>query len=82
MAFQASVEAEKWARKGEADYAVSLSHRLGFRGELNSGTLCRFSRRAAMALCVFVYAQFEVMDYSGSTLQLLTSEFPSAGSRV
>ena len=44
MAFRASVEAEKWARKGEADYAVSLSHRLGFRGELNNGTLCRFSR--------------------------------------
>ena len=40
MAFRASVEAEKWARKDEADYAVSLSHRLGFRGELNNGTLC------------------------------------------
>ena len=30
MVFQASVEAKKWARKDEADYAVSLSHRLGF----------------------------------------------------
>ena len=41
MAFRASVEAEKWARKDEADYAVSLSHRLGFLGELNNGTsLC------------------------------------------
>ena len=30
MAFRVSVEAEKWARKDEADYAVSLSHRLGF----------------------------------------------------
>ena len=35
MAFQASVEAEKWARKDEAVYAVSL--RLGFQGELNNG---------------------------------------------
>ena len=26
MAFRASVEAEKWARKDEADYAVSHSH--------------------------------------------------------
>ena len=34
----ASVEAEKWARKDEADYAVSLSHRLGFQGKLNNGT--------------------------------------------
>ena len=32
----ASVEAEKWARKDEAVYAVSL--RLGFQGELNNGT--------------------------------------------
>ena len=29
-----------------------------------------------MALRVFVYARFEAMDSSGSTLQLLTSEFP------
>ena len=46
MAFQASVEAEKWARKDEADYAVSLSHRLGFRGELNNGTSsCMFGSK-------------------------------------
>ena len=30
----------KWAMKDEADYAVSLSNRLGFRGELDNGTLC------------------------------------------
>ena len=40
MVFQLSVEAEKWARKDKVDYAVSLSQRLGFRGELNNGTLC------------------------------------------
>ena len=40
MAFQLSVEAEKWARKDEVDNAVSLSHRLGFLGEQNNGTLC------------------------------------------
>ena len=34
----ASVKAKKWARKDEADYAVSLTLRLGFRGELNNGT--------------------------------------------
>ena len=33
-----SVKAEKWARKDEADYTVSLSHRLGFQGKLNNGT--------------------------------------------
>ena len=40
MVFRLSVEAEKWARKDKVDHAVSLSHRLGFRGELNNGTLC------------------------------------------
>ena len=35
MVFQASVEAEKWTRKDEAVYAVSL--RLGCQGELNNG---------------------------------------------
>ena len=38
MVFRASVEAEKWARKDETNYEVSL--RLSFRGELNNGTLC------------------------------------------
>ena len=46
MVFRASVEAEKWARKDEADYAVSLSHRLSFRGELNNGTSsCMFGSK-------------------------------------
>ena len=64
MAFRASVEAEKWARKDEADYAVSLSHRLGFRGELNNGTSSGVSVR------------FEAMDSSDTALQLLTQYFP------
>ena len=34
----ASVKAEKWTRKDEADHAVSLTLRLGFRGELNNGS--------------------------------------------
>ena len=46
MAFRASVETEKWARKDEADYTVSLSHRLGFRGEINNGTSsCMFGSK-------------------------------------
>ena len=40
MVFRSSVKAEKWARKDKVDNAVSLSHRLGFQGELNNGTLC------------------------------------------
>ena len=56
MGFRASVEAEKWARKDEADDAVRLSHRLGFRGELN----------------FFVYVRFEAMDSTDSAIQLLT----------
>ena len=63
MAFRASVEAEKWARKDEADYAVSLSHRLGFRGELNNGT---FS-------CMFGLKPWTPVD---SALQLLTQYSP------
>ena len=36
MVFRASVKAEKWARKDEAVYVVSL--RLDIQGELNNGT--------------------------------------------
>ena len=36
MAFSRSVEADKWTRKDEAVYAVSL--RLSFQGELNIDT--------------------------------------------
>ena len=33
-----SVEAEEWDRKAEAGYAISLTLRLGFCGELNNST--------------------------------------------
>ena len=39
MVFQVSVEAEKWARKDEADYVVRLSHRLGFEASSTMGLL-------------------------------------------
>ena len=52
-----SVKAEKWARKDEAVYAVSLG--VGFQGELNIWHL--------VYLCMF-----KAMDSSGSALQLLT----------
>ena len=35
-----SLESSVEAEKDKVDNAVSLSHRLGFRGELNNGTLC------------------------------------------
>ena len=60
MVFRASVEPEKWARKDEAVYAVSL--RLGFQGELNNGMYSCMSKAMdssgdrILRLSFFVYS--------------------------
>ena len=54
-----SVEPEKWARKDEADYVVSLSQRLGFRGELNNAWHFVYS-------CMFASKPWTSLSYSRS----------------
>ena len=67
MAFRASVEVDKWARKDEAVHAVSL--RLGFQGELKYSTYS----------CMFEAMD----ESSGSVIaRQLLAQYPSAGSRV